>query len=417
MIHADILVIGAGACGLMAAKELSAGGKKVIILEARNRAGGRINTLPQKHFSQATEMGAEFIHGDLLLTLQLLKDYQISFTKVAGRMLRKKEGKWLDTEEEVEGWDEMLQKMKALKGDMTLSNFLNTFFKEEKYAKLRQSALQFAQGFDVADENKASVLALYDEWQHEEEQQYRIPGGYMRLIDALTMTCLQQHCEIHFSEVVNKVAWNRNKVVITTANNEQFSAEKVMLTVPISILQSEAAIAFVPAIPEKTVAAKNIGFGAVIKILIEFEEVFWQDIRKDALFFFSQEKIPTWWTQYPANNNLLTGWLGGPKAYAMQDYSPEQILDIALASLDAIFNKKLPAIKAWHIANWQKEPYTLGAYSYNTLQSKSAKAILKKPVENTIYFAGEAIYTGDAQGTVEAALVSGKETAEQMLED
>jgi len=347
--------------------------------------------------------------------LQLLNQSNIQYKKVEGSMLRKVNGRWQDTEEEIVGWDEMMHKMSALKEDVTLSYFLNTYFNEEKYAKLRQSALQFAQGFDVADENDASVIALRNEWEHEQDEQYRLPGGYMQLIDALTMTCLKQGCEIHFSEAVYRVDWNKDNVAVTTTNNERFSAEKIVLTVPISILQNEQAIAFVPALPNILNAARQIGFGGVIKVLIEFEEAFWQDVQDDALFFFSEEIIPTWWTQSPAKSKLLTGWLGGPKVVAMQDYPPEQILDLALQSLDTIFNKKLPPITAWHVANWQKEPYTLGAYSYNTIQSKNAKDILKDPVEDTIYFAGEAIYTGEAQGTVEAALVSGNEVAKQIL--
>src|SRR4051794_14534532 len=106
MVHADILVIGAGASGLMAARELSAKGKKVIILEARKRAGGRIDTSPVKHFNQPVETGAEFIHGKLPLTLQLLKENNIQYTKVEGSMLRKKEGRWQEAEEEITGWDE-----------------------------------------------------------------------------------------------------------------------------------------------------------------------------------------------------------------------------------------------------------------------------------------------------------------------
>jgi monoamine oxidase len=415
MICADILIVGAGASGLMAAKELSAKGKKVIIIEARNRAGGRINTLPARRFSQPTEAGAEFIHGKLTLTMQLLKENNIPYTKVAGSMLRQKEGKWQNTEEEIEGWDEMTEQMNKLDEDMTLTAYLNTFFSGEKYARLRQSAIQYAQGFDVADENNASVLAFRKEWEYEEVEQYRIPGGYMELIDALTSICLNQHCEIHFSEVVNKIVWDKNKVEVTTEGDSRFSAEKIMITIPISILQQEGSIAFEPTISDKVNAAKQIGFGGVIKVLIGFEKAFWQDIQKDALFIFSEEQIPTWWTQYPAKNNLLTGWLGGPKVLQLQNASPEEILNTALHSLQNIFNIQLPSVTAWHVANWQKEPYSLGAYSYNTIHSKKAKAILKEPVANTIYFAGEATYTGDAQGTVEAALVSGKEAAEQIL--
>ncbi len=256
---------------------------------------------------------------------------------------------------------------------------------------------------------------MYNEWQHEPEEQYRLPGGYMQLIDALTGICLRQHCEIHFLEEVNKIVWSNNKVTATTTNNEQFSAEKIILTIPISLLQKEQAIAFVPTITNKITVAGQIGFGSVIKVLIEFEQPFWQKVQKDALFFFSDEKIPTWWTQYPEKNNLLTGWLGGPKVNDMHDDSPEQILEVALQSLTNIFGIKLPPVTTWHVANWQQEQYTLGAYSYNTVPSKAAKSVLKEPVKNTIFFAGEAIYTGEAQGTVEAALVSGKEVAEQIL--
>jgi len=216
---------------------------------------------------------------------------------------------------------------------------------------------------------------------------------------------------------VNKIVWNKNKVEVTTVGNTQFSAAKIILTVPIGILQNEAAITFVPAINDKIEAAKNIGYGSVVKVLIEFEQAFWKDIQLNASFIFSEEKIPVWWTQFPANNHLLTGWLGGPNATAMQEYPPEQLLDIVLQSLDAMFDTKLPPITAWHIANWQKEPFSLGAYSYDTLQSKNAKARLKTPVENTIYFAGEAIYTGEAPGTVEAALVSGRDAAGLLLQN
>lgn len=417
MIHTDILIIGAGASGLMAAKELSAQDKKVIVLEARDRAGGRIDTLSAKGFPQPVETGAEFVHGNLPHTLQLLKQHHIEYVKVQGSMLHKVAGIWQETKEEVEGWEEMIAYMDDLNEDMTLADFLNNYFKEEKYAKLRKSAIQYARGFDALDENKGSVLSLHNEWQHEEEDQYRIPGGYLQLIDALTGQCLKQHCEIHFSEVVNKVSWQPGRVEVTTSNKEAFSATKLIVTVPISILQNDQAITFTPAIGSKQAAAKQIGFGGVVKILLQFEEAFWLDIKKDALFFFSDEIIPTWWTQYPADSKLLTGWLGGPKAYDLKDALPEEILKLGLQSLNNMFNINLPLLTAWHVANWPAEPHTYGAYSYQTLQSKEAKSVMKEPVENTIYFAGEAVYTGDAQGTVEAALVSGKEVAEQILNE
>src|SRR6476619_6448005 len=89
----SILVVGAGAAGLMAAYELSKKGNQVIILEAANRLGGRIHTVTDPSFSQPIELGAEFIHGDLKLTLSLLKESSIKYRETKGEMLHLKKGK------------------------------------------------------------------------------------------------------------------------------------------------------------------------------------------------------------------------------------------------------------------------------------------------------------------------------------
>ncbi|MDQ2752949.1 MAG: FAD-dependent oxidoreductase, partial [Bacteroidota bacterium] len=86
--RSDILIIGAGAAGLMAAKELSQKGKGVTVLEAKPQAGGRISTLHNNGFLQPVEAGAEFIHGNLPVTLQLLKEAGIKYAKTKGEMLR-----------------------------------------------------------------------------------------------------------------------------------------------------------------------------------------------------------------------------------------------------------------------------------------------------------------------------------------
>ncbi len=82
----DILIIGAGAAGLMAAYTLSNAGKKVAILEARNRAGGRIHTLENASFFKHAELGAEFVHGNLPITLRLLKKAGIRYYPAWGEM-------------------------------------------------------------------------------------------------------------------------------------------------------------------------------------------------------------------------------------------------------------------------------------------------------------------------------------------
>lgn len=420
MNDSDIIIIGAGASGLMAAKELSHTGRKIIVLEARSRAGGRIHTL-HDGFVQAVESGAEFIHGNLPVTQQLLNKAGIDYTKTSGDMLRKIGGRWQETDEETEGWDELLQKMNELKGDITFMQFLNTYFKDEKYNELRQSALQYAQGFDAADPDEASTFSLRNEWQHEEEDNYHVNGGYQQLIDYLLSACSQNNCHVVFNAAVTQIRWQKNEVNITTQTGETFSTKRVLVTVPVGVLQNknlEAYIQFLPALPQIEEAAGRIGYGNVIKILLQFSSLFWQE-QKDALFFFSDQKIATWWSQRPSDYPMLTGWVAGKKAAEFEQMNDNEILQNALQSIANIFGKNLEEVKqsltASHIINWQKDKYAAGAYSYNKIGSEEAKKILNTPIENTIFFGGEALYSGASGGTVEAALANGLDAAKKIM--
>ena len=125
------------------------------------------------------------------------------------------------------------------------------------------------------------------------------------------------------------------------------------------------------------------------------------------------------WTQLPNKTPLLTGWLAGPQAEKNKDTSDENIINMALDALSYIFNadrsfltKNLHAGKA---LNWQTDPFSLGAYSYATVESNEAKKILAQPVEDTLFFAGEALSEGTAMGTAEEALANGIKTAKKLL--
>src|SRR5660398_137980 len=83
----DVIIIGGGASGLAAGKEISKAGKKVCVLEARNRLGGRIHTLNVPGFSTHIEAGAEFVHGDMPVTKSLLKEGGIEFNSIEGCLL------------------------------------------------------------------------------------------------------------------------------------------------------------------------------------------------------------------------------------------------------------------------------------------------------------------------------------------
>ena len=127
MQTADIIIIGAGATGLMAAHTLTKAGKKVIILEARSRCGGRIHTLSGESFFRNAELGAEFIHGNLPVTLNLLNEAGIATELAVGEMLHYRNGKF-SHEGGFDGWDKVLERLNALDKDISIKQFLDTEF-------------------------------------------------------------------------------------------------------------------------------------------------------------------------------------------------------------------------------------------------------------------------------------------------
>jgi monoamine oxidase len=412
-----IIIIGAGAAGLMAARKLSAAGCAVTVLEANDRIGGRIHTIQPPGFEKPIEEGAEFVHGKLPLTMQLIKEAGLEYKPVEGAMVRVRNGEWSTQEEFIAGWDELTGRMADLKNDLTLADFLQQYFSDEKYALLRQSAQRFAEGFDVADPKDVSVLGLRDEWMHEQDEQYRITGGYSQLMEYLQKASTADGCSIHTSCAVKTIRWQPSQVQAITADGRVFTAQKALITLPLGVLQAgplhTTAIAFEPAISAQTESIKQIGFGAVVKVILQFSERFWLRYKDDLGFLLSEEAIPTWWTHLPYTDAILTGWLGGPKSSRFTDAADDTIVQQALQSLSNIFKMPLEEIgslvTASYVARWQTNPFTLGAYSYNKLFTTEARALLHNPVQDTLYFAGEGLYEGENGGTVEAAFHSAVE--------
>jgi monoamine oxidase len=413
-----LIIVGGGISGLVAANEL-AKHFEILIIEGSNRIGGRIHTTHPPGFSRYIEAGAEFIHGHCIETLQLLKNAGITYEPVQGKFYRKEKGNWNEQFEMIEGWDELLKKMGKLKTDMTLINFLDEYYDEQEYMDLRKHAMAYTEGFDVADPQKVSVQSLYKEWSAEEEENFRINGGYGILVEFLQEKCIKHGCVIELSDPVRKIDWKPNEVEISTVSGKQYKAHMAIITVPVSVLQrpgSKNSIEFHPGIDEYIEASRQIGMGAVIKVVLEFDSCFW---KMDTGFIISDAIIPTWWTQLPEKTPILTGWAGGPGAERLAQYSDKELLEKAIESLALIFNQA-PAdiqarIKAGFVANWQQNNWSNGAYSYSTPPTKEAKQLLNTPLENTLFFAGEGLYEGKSPGTVEAAIASAKQVANKVL--
>jgi len=407
----SIVIVGAGAAGLMAALELS-DQYDITVLEMHDQPGGRIRTVDKKHFSRPVEEGAEFVHGKLPVTLELLQQAGLNYTAIEGAFYRVADGHWTQEEEMIEGWDELLGRMSEAPADMTLTAFLDQYYGEAKHRSFRKQVIRYANGFDLADENLASARALYDEWKNEQETNFRVDGGYGRLIRYMEQQCRERGCRFIYQQTVSRVEWTEGRVEVFTNENNAFIAQKILITQPVALLGNTASKAFIhfdPEPAEHLSAAQNIGMGSVIKVQLSFSQAFWQDHRPDTGFIISDEAVPTWWTQLPDDAAMLTGWLGGPPAAKWANADTASIVDMGIRSLAAIFNTDEKMIRSLllgsHVVAWES------AYTYPTPQSSAARTLLRSPLKHTLYFCGEALYEGKSPGTVEAALVSARQMA------
>jgi monoamine oxidase len=414
-----IVVIGAGAAGLMAARELAHAGRRVTILEARDRCGGRIHPLPAAEFGYPAEGGAEFVHGEAPVTHGLLHEAGLSLLPIQGTQWTVADGKFSREGSPDPHEAEFHKALHELREDLTVAELLRRYFAGPEYARLRHSIERMVEGYDAADPERASTLALRDEWMDGgRSTQARIAGGYGALIHFLTTECRNHGVVIHLTSAVSAIEGNA-KGLVRCANGDTLECDAVVLTVPLPLLKE---IVLPPAEREKAASAAYIGFGNVIKILLRFETRWWADKRvdiADLTFLLSDRRIPVWWTQHPAEHPMLTGWFGGPKTAAMAGLNEQELVEAGLGSLAEIFGfdpkplmRNLVAARA---INWANDPLAGGAYSYAMPQTRAAQAVLSGSDGGAVFFSGEALYRGRDMGTVEAALASGLETARTLL--
>jgi monoamine oxidase len=416
-----IIIVGAGVAGLIAARELGRTGKRVTILEARDRCGGRIDPLPSAAFGHPAEGGAEFVHGEAPITRRLLREAGLATLPLAGAAWHVENGVFSQGDPSGPHDDELHQRLMELQADMPVAQFLQQYFPGKEYTRLRRSITGMVEGYDAADPRLASVFALRDEWMDSgQHKQARIAGGYGAMVDFLVAECRKHGVTIRLNSAVTAIEAGEQGCAVHCANAAPYECDAVVLTVPLPLLKE---IALPAPEREKAAAAAKIGFGNVIKCLLRFDSCWWLEQRAELAelsFLISDTRIPVWWTQYPTAVPLLTGWFGGPKTEAMAHFNEQQLIETGIASLAGIFGldpkqltRKLVTARA---IDWANDPFARGAYSYATVETNSARSALTRADGRPIRFSGEAVYGGPEIGTIEAALASGLETARAVLE-
>jgi monoamine oxidase len=429
---ADVIVIGGGAAGLAAAVRLSQAGVETLLLEARSRLGGRIDTRHLADDYLPCERGAEFVHGKPTVLERLLDAAQMSTYEVAETHWQGHRGR-IDRETDV--WHQIEQVMERLDRvgsiDLSFVEFLRRYANDLP-PEHQSAATHFVEGFNAADARLISVEALrvtdrYSQ-QIEGDRAFRIVGGYAELIEHLRRQLPDRHCRLRHNAVVTDVAWRRGSVEVTFGDPlggaTTVRAPAVVVTLPLSVLQAKrgrsGAVRWEPALAAKQVPLAKLRMGPVVKVVLDFCEPFWETHGAAGLGFLHapDEAFHTWWTTLPLRTSRITAWAGGPRARALSKLARRSLIAAALESLARVLGMSPAAVATQLVraepCNWQRDPFTRGAYSYATVGGADAARQLAEPLDETLFFAGEATHT-EFCGTVSAALESGERAANEVL--
>jgi monoamine oxidase len=415
----DVIIIGAGIAGLAAAGELASSGVNVTVLEARDRVGGRIFTMHPDSVETPIELGAEFIHGRPPELLNLFRDADVPIQSFIGTDACFTHGALSRCPSEFGAFDllEELAGYLRREGDMSFTEFLA---RRQPSPEDAEGARSFVEGFNAADARCIGIAALARQQQAEDEidgdQSSRSIHGYDLLPLYLARRAEQSGARILLSSPVSSVQWNSGSVTIQTAVGESFSASKAIITLPLGVLKARS-VAIDPEPSTILAAADRMKAGSARRMTLLFRSPFWKDRMPNMRFLFAHGMTPAvYWTHQPSDAPVLVAWAGGPKADAIHDRAEWRMQ--ALRSLECIFS--LPPqsldteLRNCYMHDWQRDPWTLGAYSYAPVGAADCSAEMAEPVGNTLFFAGEHTDTTGHWGTVHGALRSGLRAAKQI---
>jgi monoamine oxidase len=428
----DVVIIGAGISGLAAGRQLASAGRRVAIIEARDRVGGRIYTHhPAPNIP--VELGAEFIHGLPPSLWALIREARLATYELEGSELMYEGGhRSARGDHQPNHAHHVLGNMmewlaRRPEGtDMTFAEYLESTPTDPDAA---ETAGKYVEGFNAADKRRIGIAALAKQQRAEDaieaDRLFRVAPGYDAVPEFLASEFARSGGTLALGTPARRIDWSRGSVAVlarcSDGSETRIAARRALITVPLGVLQA-GSIQFEPRPTEILAQADRLAMGAAIRVILVFDSKFWPE--NLSFLFAPSEMPPTWWTPMPNGAPVITGWAGGPKAVTLERSASvggggSALSDLCLATLAKVFDRPRSelerCLKSWHTHDWLKDPFAGGAYSYVPAGALDAPERMTHPVDDTLYFAGEHTDVTGHWGTVHAALQSGTLAAERLL--
>jgi len=404
----NVIVIGAGVSGLYLAKKLLESGCEVTVLEAKNRLGGRVFQNDTFHDSPI-DLGAQWVHGKNIAyrlakkhDLRLYEDHKNDLLKVPFKqeMLSDLPPVAYDFIRRVQ------QQSKSLE-DVSVYDFAKKYNDGADFLHLLENlmtdAATSAQKFSVREISKMTSKLRTTDFQFDNATMF----GF---VSQVLGEAVRPH--IRFSTEARAIDYNDKTVRVHTVGGQIFTADKVAVTVPITVLKT-GALVFSPALPtEQAQAIQNIGMDKGLKLFLKFSERFFEQgifNGKNAGYFIDPTK-----RNDRSGKGMLASLVMGKHAEAYYQDS-EKALERYLAELDGYFGGKASQHFEGMLAqDWGHEPFINGVYSYTMPGWQNARTVARQPLNNKVFFAGEAMNTRHNYGNVHGAMESAAATLKEI---